>query len=251
MPQRGGLGGAAEVDERDGAVVERVGGAWPTLRLRRGYGRPATCLPGRPQDRGHLREVVGTILRPLAEAAGEDDRRRARGKAARCPGDGGEHLGRREAVLPRAPPSEGLEHRQAEAPQVRPAAEGVARGLLGREVGRRPAAAALDRHVCPAAAPAVTGAGTAGRAGAPCEAEVGDLGQPVRREHDVRGLDVAVHEPLLVGVVQPPRELDRDVEDGLDGGRGAARGSRRGGSRRPRTRRRRAAGRRPGARSGR
>ncbi len=215
--ERGGLGGAAEVHERDRAVVERVGRARAALRLPPRVRSPGGLLPGRPQDRGHLGEVVGAVLRPLPEAAGQevgDGLGHREPAAGGVPPGRGQDLGGGETVLPRAPAEERLEHRQAEAPQVRPAVERLARGLLGREVGRRSAAAALDRHRVP---PGPRDRRLDTRRPGAGEAEVGDLGEPVRGEHHVRRLHVAVDEALLVRVVEPPRELDGDVEDGLDG----------------------------------
>src|SRR2546422_7650303 len=45
------------------------------------------------------------------------------------------------------------------------------------------------------------------------DAEIGDDGHPVLIEHDVVGLDVAVHDPALVRVREGPGDLDEDLAD--------------------------------------
>ena len=56
------------------------------------------------------------------------------------------------------------------------------------------------------------------------EAEVAELGDPVRRQHDVLGLDVAVDDPVLVREPDRGQDLTRVVDRGLDRRRAAADG---------------------------
>ena len=135
-PQRRGLGGTAEVHQRNGAVAERVRRAATASRLLPRIGAPCRLLPRGPQDVDDLDEVAGTILGPLLEATGQEIRDALGHRGTAAGGEavspiGVEHLGRREAVLPRASAEERFEHREAEAPQVGAAVERAARGLLG------------------------------------------------------------------------------------------------------------------------
>jgi hypothetical protein len=52
------------------------------------------------------------------------------------------------------------------------------------------------------------------------DAEVGDLGRPLVVDEHVLGLDVAVHDPALVGGLQGAGDLDR-IRHGLRDGQGA------------------------------
>ena len=67
------------------------------------------------------------------------------------------------------------------------------------------------------------GFGERARVAHPGNAEVGDLGAFLRVEQDVRGLQVAVHEPALVGMCEAGGDRDRDalclvVREGPPGG---------------------------------
>ena len=221
-PQRGGLDAPAQVDQGHRPVVHPVRRPAAALRLAPGVGRAGEGLPCLPQGARDLGQVPGPVVGPLPEAAGEQVAHRLghrrnvhRGEAA--PLILREDLGGGQAVLPGAPAREHLQDGQGEAPQVGAAGQGITAGLLGGEVGGGSAAAALDGHRVATLRPRVQD-----RSGAPRlalvragEAEVGDLGGAVRGHQHVGRLHVAVDQPLLVGVVQPPRRLDGGVEDPL------------------------------------
>ncbi len=56
------------------------------------------------------------------------------------------------------------------------------------------------------------------RGGFPChhpclgETKVTHFGDHIEGHHDIGRLDILVHQPLFVSVVQPPGELDRHVQ---------------------------------------
>ena len=215
------LGRPPQVHEGDGAVAERVRRAPTTLRLPPRVGPPRQRLPGRPQAGHHLDEVAGPILGSFLEAADQDVRHGLRHRGAPAGREAispivVQHRGRREAVLPGAPTEERLEHAEAEGPQVGATVEGQPGGVLGREVGRGAAPAPCGRHRASGGIARPLGGRGPHRAG-PSQPEVGDLREPVGGQHHVRRLHVPVHEALRVRVVQPPGQLDRDVEDALRG----------------------------------
>ena len=126
--------------------------------------------------------------------------------------------------LEREPPREHPEQDHAERVDVARGRGGLSRSLLRRHVrGRSDQRAGLRQRV---------------HAGHPGDAEVRDLGATLLVEEDVRRLQVAVDEPVLVRVREPGRDLGRDrpglgVRQRPARRRGAPRACRRAGARRP------------------
>ena len=222
LPELGRLGLPPEVEERHRAVVEGVGGTLAHPRLPAQVGPFRGRLVGLTQRGRRVEEAPRALLRVLAEAAPEEV-----GHGSRHFGQAGggreqvflEGIGAGHPPLPRALAGEHLEDRQGPAPEVGSAGQGVPARLLGGHVGRGAAARTLDAQGLPAPG------GTRGRghrqvpqAARAREAEVRDLGHPVARDHDVGRLHVEVDEPLLVGVVKPPGELDGHVQHLVEGG---------------------------------
>jgi len=54
-----------------------------------------------------------------------------------------------------------------------------------------------------------------GRGTRPRQPKIRHLRHPIRAHQHVAGLDILVHQPELVGRMQPPGELDRHIEDRL------------------------------------
>ncbi len=204
---------AAEVEERDRAVVERGRGLAAGRRLRPRIGPSGFPLVDGDERIRRFRHRVGPALRLRREAAAQqrDHGRRYGREAVGRLFDHRflEHLGRGRAHLPGPLAEEGLQHGQPPAPHVGAAAEGPARPLLGRHVRGRSSASARGQGRGVAAAEGHR-RGRDARAG---QAEVRHLGHALRGHHHVRGLHVAMDEALLVGVVQAPRELHGRVED--------------------------------------
>ena len=48
--------------------------------------------------------------------------------------------------------------------------------------------------------------------GKPGDAEIGDLDGAVRQQHNVLRLDVTVYDALVVGMLERPQDLDREVD---------------------------------------
>jgi len=92
----------------------------------------------------------------------------------------------------------------------------AAQGVEIAAVVHLPAADLLGRHVV-RGAHGDAGAGEAGGeadvVAEPRYAEVAELHGPVVEPHDVRGLEVTVHDALLMGVAEGVRDLLRDVDD--------------------------------------
>ncbi len=86
----------------------------------------------------------------------------------------------------------------AERPDVRAGVDLVALGLLGGHVGDRAHGGSRDRHP-----------GLSGELG---QAEIQDLGRPVRSDHDVARLDVAVDDAVLVGLGQALGHLGGEAQ---------------------------------------
>ena len=99
-------------------------------------------------------------------------------------------------------PRDHLVEHDAERPDVGAAIDLFPRCLLRRHVRRRAErrVGLRELRVCPE----------------PRETEVQDLRLAPRREHDVPRLDVPVNDPLLVRLVQPLADLDRDRERLID-----------------------------------
>ena len=87
----------------------------------------------------------------------------------------------------------------------------LARRLLGRHVGRRAQDRADHRHL------------GRGLAAAPREPEVHDLDRAVGREHQVRRLDVAMHDAVAVRVLQAAAEIVEHEQRHLERGRAVRR----------------------------
>jgi hypothetical protein len=225
-PEGVGLGGPAQVHERDGPVVEPVGRAAAAPGLAARVGAAGGALPGRSQGGRDVGEAARALLRPLPEALSEERGHLVRHRGqARPRGSAVEvllqHLGGGEPEVPRPRPHEHLEDGEGEAPEVGPPREGLSRRLLGREVGGGARPASFDRHRVPVPRAGRERAGGAGRPRA-SEAEVRHLRRAVRAEEHVGGLDVPVDEALLVRVVKTPGRLDADVENGLERGETSA-----------------------------
>src|ERR1039457_3332787 len=94
----------------------------------------------------------------------------------------------------------------AEGEEVRPLVERVSERLLRREIVER-----ADDHPL-ARLPVRTGRIARALGQELAEAEVEHLHAAVRREHEVRGCDVAVQDEALVRDLQALERLDRDVE---------------------------------------
>ena len=121
---------------------------------------------------------------------------------------------------------EHLEEHDAEGPDVGALVDRLAARLLGRHVGGRAEDHArlrcrvcasvgdCDRSADDAASARVAGPGLG-------EAEVEHLDLAVRRQLDVRGLEVAVDDALLVGFLERLGDLPRDRERLVDGDRPA------------------------------
>ena len=209
---------AAQVEQRDRAVVEAVGGVAPACGSAAGtggrclgYARTSTAAASH-SERGRASGPREAAASRSATAAGCRPGRpapcavqvRARGQ-----------LGAGDAELPGAPAQEHLEHAEAQLHRSVRRVRALPARLLGRHVGGRAAGPPGDMVVSSALrAPVAPPPGAAARRAG--QAEVGDLGHAVRRQHQVGGLDVAVHEPLLVRVVQAPGELDGHVEDRVE-----------------------------------
>ncbi|CAM5556653.1 hypothetical protein SCANM63S_05621 [Streptomyces canarius] len=213
----------AEVEQGHRPVVQPVGpvhgGVLRPARIRAGN-LPCVHLGQLP---GHRRQVVGPLLDALAQTAFQQVREcsRHRGhrgvgrraqpvRGERGPG-GGPHA-------PRHRPGEHLQHADREAPHIGATAQGRAPHLLGRGVrGRHPAVRDQKRGCCPAGCCPVGHSARGRRPGAevpgPREPEVGDLRGALPVEQHVARLDVLVHHPAEVGVRQPARHLDGDVQD--------------------------------------
>jgi hypothetical protein len=118
-------------------------------------------------------------------------------------------------------PGQHLVEHDPEREEVRPRIRGAALDHLGREIAHRAAQEPMPVHV--------DGHGLRRpaqvlRRDPPRDAEVEDLGAAVGREHDVLGLEVAVHDPLLgrgdegVGAVLGDGEEGGDLEGLADPG---------------------------------
>ena len=149
--------------------------------------------------RGILREALHDERRELRRAVGAKriDRRWDLAHV------GDEQLVRREAGEGRTPREQLVRH-ASEGVDVGPViGRGVARGLLGRHVGRRPHRGSQLRQRC---ARRRVGRCRDGL----CDAEVGDDRSVPGEEHVVR-LDVAMHDAVLVRVGERAREVAQDA----------------------------------------
>ena len=203
-PQRVGLGRPAEVEHRHRPVAEAVGRVAPRAGLRPRIGAGPRGLVDAAEHVGRLLQGTRPGRRILLEAAAEQlghgvRHRRQPDHAPAALAEVAQRLGGGDAILPRALAGEHLEDRERPAPGVGAAGQLPARRLLRRHVGGS-SRHADRRHQA-------LGAG---------EAEVGDLGQAARGDHHVGRLHVAVHEPLLVRVVEAPGELHGHVQDSIE-----------------------------------
>ena len=107
---------------------------------------------------------------------------------------------------------EQLEEHDAEREEVRPVIDGPPERLLRRHVGHGPDDHARDRHL---RLRVTRGLGALGphELG---EAEVEHLDEPALGPHQVRALDVAVHDPAGVRLVQRIGDLQADLDDLAD-----------------------------------
>ncbi len=175
-----------------------------------------------PQVRGEVRDALVARRRILAQRAGDDRlqlRRRVRAQRAQPRRVVVQH-GRRSwqrRPCPRRPAARSPARTAGCRRRRRPSARRAAR--------RGPARATSPTACRPARPPAsprrpggrrrVVAGGLAGlvlAAHVEGEAEVQQLGQAAVGDHDVGGLDVAVHDTALVGVGQRVGERQRDVE---------------------------------------
>src|SRR5688572_11165418 len=125
--------------------------------------------------------------------------------------DGGQHVAGGRA-LERAPPAQALEEHAPQRPQIGAPVDVLPANLLGTHVGRRAedqAGLAQQGAVRPALQRLR-------------QAEVEDLDAALRRDSDVRRLEIAVDDPRLVRGFEAGRDLAADVERLVDR-RGTAR----------------------------
>ncbi len=180
--QRVGAGGEDPARAHGAQLVEEAG----HRRLARGGRAAERAHHGRVEVRGNAGPAAG--------------RRGVRVQ------HGVEHL---LAVLAaeREPSRQHLVEHDAERPDVGPVVDARAARLLGRHVGRRP-----ERR------PGVGQAHVLDLG----EAEVEHLEPPVRRDHQVRGLHVPVHDAELVGARETLGRLQRELERLADRDRAVA-----------------------------
>ena len=233
--------GEASGAATEGGLLRVFGGAVD------GLARPCRGRRGRPAGRSRDTEPLGPeeavgvelhllqvprevarrgvpFVRVLREAA-LDDPAKGGGKAGRGRGerlrvvadDGREGLGRRRA-MERLLPRRELVEDQARRELVGAEVHGPSRGLLRRHVRRR-----SDRE-----ARRGEERGLAARERGIRElrdSEVEDLEEPLGRDHEVLGLQVAVDDADAVGAREPVHELGAEVQEAAHGNRDPPRGA--------------------------
>jgi hypothetical protein len=122
-----------------------------------------------------------------------------------------------DPVRPRLPAEGELSRRpfeedDAEREDVGAVVEGFAPQLLGRHVGDRPGEIGVDRR----GAPFVPSGELGQREEDPGQPEIQDLERPLRVDHDVLGLEVAVDDPPGVGCGHGVGHGDGDLEEAVE-----------------------------------
>ncbi len=217
---RGGARANGEEERRREGRGDRPGERHQQEAARTGRRRDGelVALRGFQEEVPRLADPGEAFPRVAREAAAQDvrdGRRRRRREEAEVDlarQDGREDVADRLAVEETLP-GQHLEEDDAEGPDVRPAVDRLAAGLLGRHVGRRAEEDSRLRRVGREGGGVLDlrgrGARRVHRLG---EAEVEDLDLSVGRELHVGGLEVAVDDPLLVRGLERLGDLPRDGE---------------------------------------
>ena len=207
------LAHALEEDELGLAIGRaRGGGGAATRTLGRGgvtrVERPREVVRARETRRGVLGEAAqdrrGDVLGQLGVR-----RARARRVVARD-GDEQVHLGR---AAERWPPGRHLVEHDAEREEIGALIELLAARLLGRHVRRRAHARAVLRELHLRLRLTAHGRGGVLELR---EAEIDDLRRALGRDEDVLGLEIAVHDALVVRLRERERDAARDGEEALE-----------------------------------
>ena len=222
----GDAGQAGRGEKRDEHEAAREAGAGPRPARRRSVLWPIAGSPKRLVD---LETGVRDVVEPLVRALSETPPQEASNPSRRL---GGQSLPRRVVLhhrredvghrLPGERPAarQQLEEERPEGPDVRPLVHPPPASLLGRHVARRPE----DQPRLGAGLRQGRGSGEV-RGGAHGrvpgislrQAEVENLDLALRRQLHVGGLEVAVHDRLLVRSLQGLGDLLRDLERFADG----------------------------------
>jgi hypothetical protein len=211
-PEAPGRQGA---DQPDRHPIGLVGGrrqGEPQRQLARGA-VPGQALQRRDQLVGRAIASGAALLEAASDHAGQAGRHvgavgRDRRRRSLRVGELGAHPGVIEVVVG-AGPGQQLEQHHAERPQVGAPVEGLAAELLGRHVAQRASDLAAPRR---RGAPGGRRLVVERALGVGGDAEVQHLDGVVGADHDVRGLEVAVDDPVGVGAGQRARHRGHDRE---------------------------------------
>ena len=180
------------------------------------------CRPRAPQFVAHVTRGLDTRVRLLLQATRDDAIEIGRGigpHARQRPGRVAKDRAADQTLrgaFERPAPGRQLVEQDAEREQVRAAVHGLAAHLLRCHVRYRADDLArsrdrrFDRHrLCRLEIGA--------RIGELGESEIQHLDSPVVRQHDIRGLEIAVHHALVVRRRERIRERDAQLDDARDG----------------------------------